>query len=193
MIFPTQSPYQKVRKSKEKKFFSNMDNPRNWIPCFWKGCDIMLREIWRKKDVLCERARCHPLKILASNKKTENKNKNKKQKPRLPQLTVHPECAITGGRRDALSPTAACVFRRFSTEESNLMSALKSISLKANQMFLSSRAWQIHPCFGTGPWLQISRRLNSSLSLFIIFFLISYFYISKLYFNSTRCSLPTPT
>lgn len=73
MTFPTQSPYQKVRKSKEKKFFfSNMDNPRNWIPCFWKGCDIMLREkIWRKKDVLCERARCHPLKTLASNKKNE--------------------------------------------------------------------------------------------------------------------------
>lgn len=97
-----------------------------------------------------------------------------------------------GGRRDALPPTAACVFRRFSTEESNLMSALKSISLKANQMFLSSRAWQIHPCLGTSPWLQISRRLNSSLSLFIIFFLISYFYISKLYFNSTQCSLSHP-
>ena len=97
-----------------------------------------------------------------------------------------------GGRQDPFPPTAACVSRRFSTEESNLMSALKSISLKANQMFLSSRAWQIHPCFGTSPWLQISRRLNSSLSLFIIFFLISYFYISKLYFNSTQCSLSPP-
>lgn len=174
-----------------------MDNPRNWIPCFWKGCDIMLREIWRKKDVLCERARCHPLKILASNKKTENKNKNKKQKQNTKTSVASTDCSSSvcnhWGATRCSFPTAACVFRRFSTEESNLMSALKSMSLKANQMFLSSRAWQIHPCFGTGPWLQISRRLNSSLSLFIIFFLISYFYISKLYFNSTRCSLPTPT
>lgn len=45
-------------------------------------------------------------------------------------------------------------------------------------------------CFGAGSWLQISRCLNSSLSFFIIFFLIFYFYISKLYFNSALCPPP---
>lgn len=42
-------------------------------------------------------------------------------------------------------PAAARVFGRLSTEESNLTLALKLISLKANQMFLSSRAWKTRP------------------------------------------------
>lgn len=54
-----------------------------------------------------------------------------------------------------LSPPAARVFWTLGAEESNLTLALKLISLKANQMFLSSRAWKIHPVLVPVPGFKL--------------------------------------
>lgn len=87
-------------------------------------------------------------------------------------------------------PPAARGSGRIGTGEGNLKFALKSIPLKAKQMFLPSRAWKIHPVWVAGTGFKLA----DVSTLHFLYHFPSYLFVLyfKIVFNSVPGS-PNPT
>lgn len=118
----------------------------------------------------------------------KRKDKTKEPSPRVASTELRVESMQSWGR-NALSPPAARVFGRFGAEESNLTLALKLISLKANQMFLFSRAWKIHPVLVPVPGFKLVDVSTLCLLPLSLAFL-SLIFIFQNYILILLCALP---
>lgn len=122
------------------------------------------------------------------NPTSKRKTKPKSLKPGLRLWAACGRCAVMGAKC-SFSPSSRSVREtRCRRKQFNVSIKVNITESKPNVPLQQSV--ETSSCFGAGPWLQISRCLNSLLPFFIISLLISYFYIPKSYFNSASCPPP---